>query len=666
MPFVSSVDRRSFFQGALPYEYREDATASEAMAAAFGHHLDEEAMISSELNNEVYHTRRNIVKQLINDRVINRVDYQKGLAGIDYDKISADLKGTEYEGMVFSNEEARQIRNQILKNRREERLDIMDRGSGFAQFVGTAGAAMLDPINFVGLGAGLALTATKGLTTLGRALYGFRTEAAIAGATETAIQPFVFAHKEDIDSPYSAQQAVTNIAFAAGFAGALGGAFGGAAGYLYKARTKGREVYINNLPADFKFKVNVEGKTLELGKDDLQPFFDELKVSSSEMMRLRQLRDEYIEEQYDAFDINAIDSEELARRIQEGEPVVAFNELRNRVDQVEGILDAAAKAHGGDRLGVALDSIKKSFEVIDGVRADRKYDPLEIYLKHYELFLSGEVQTLKEAVQNSIDEMTKSINRIRRTKGNNKLTGWVTTRGGLNKKSFASELGLIFDQMDKTGLPSKLFRDGDEGLTVDGLKEALREDPTLAYELRIDPNKPDENIDITSWVENLLADKDQLARPDVNAEVKGIQNQIDELQEQLDSADFNEQALEDLYGRAVDARVDSDNEALNKLLEYEERANQPSRIPEMYDPPDSELLDLEEMNINITEMERQVLQEQGLSESHDKIMARYEQLSDEEKAIRVGDDDKSVADMISDYEKELEFVENLVRCTRNA
>lgn len=660
MPFISSVDRQSFFQEALPYQYREDANAFDTISAAFGHHLDEEAMISSELNNEVYHTRREIVKKLINDRVINRVDYQKGLVGIDYDKISADLKGTEYEGMVFSNEEARQIRNQILKNRREERLDIMDRGSGFAQFVGTAGAAMLDPINFVGLGAGLALTTAKSLTTMGRALYGLRTEAAIAGATETAIQPFVFAHKEDIDSPYSAQQAATNIAFAAGFAGALGGAFGGAAGYLYKARTRGREVYINNLPADFKFKVNVEGKTLELGKDDLQPFFDELKTVNGEMIVARQARDDYVEGQYDAFDIDAISSEELISRIQDGEPVVAFNKLRERSNQIEGILNAAAKAHGGERLGIALESIKKSFEVIEGVRSHRKGDPLEIFWKEYQKWFDGRVATKKEAAQKAIEKKKKEIERIE--KENDRITKWVTDRGGLNMDAFEKELGIVLRETDRTGLPSKLFRVGDEGLTPDGLKEALREDPTLAFEYRIDPNRPDEDIDVTSWVESMLANNRDRVSPEANAQIADINRIIEE----IESSDFNENVLDQLYDRANEARIDADNDALNKLLELEEIANQPSRTPEMYDPPDSELLDLEETNINITEMERQVLQEQGLSESHDQIMARYEQLSDEEKAIRVGDDDKSVADMISDYEKELEFVENLVRCTRNA
>lgn len=660
MPFISGKDRRSYFQQLTPYQYEEDATALETLGAAFGQSVDEDLMISSEFNNEIYHTRKQIVKSLINDGVISRAQYSKGLVGIDYDRISADLEGTEYEGMVYTNERAREIRNQILATRRAEREDIMRRGSGFAQFVGTAGALMLDPVNFIGLGAGLAIGTSRGMSTLGRALYGARNEAAIAAVTETAIQPFVFAHKEEIDSPYSAEQAVLNIATASGFAGALGGIAGGISGYLYKAKTAGRKAYINNLPADFKFKVEVDGKTVELGKDDLQPLFDEFEVESSALIPIRSERDEFIEETMEAFQANIIDADEMARLIREGEPVVRFDEAKARVDRVERVLNSAAKASGGERLGTALETINKSIEIIDSTRRNYKDDPQIIFLREYDKWIDGKVATKQEVVQNAIEKTRKSIDRIRREE--KKMTGWITSRGGLNKASFESELGLTIQSPKVTGLPNKFWRDGKEGLTVDGLREALREDPTLAFEFRIDPNAPDEAIDLTPWIEALIADKDMLRDPEAMAKIAALENDI----AQLESRELTDEVIDALYAEAQIRRDEIDDEALIKLMEYEDRVNQPLREPEDYEPADIELADLEETNIQIGGTERQILAEQGLSESHDKIMARYETLADEEKAIQIGEDGRSAGELIADYERQIELVENLVRCTRNA
>ena len=59
-------------------------------------------------------------------------------------------------------------------------------------------------------------------------------EAGLALASELAIQPLVYKHKHDIDSPYSTEEALTNIAIAATGAGALGAFTGGLVGYFNK------------------------------------------------------------------------------------------------------------------------------------------------------------------------------------------------------------------------------------------------------------------------------------------------------------------------------------------------------------------------------------------------------------------------------------------------
>ena len=59
----------------------------------------------------------------------------------------------------------------------------------------------------------------KGGTKAANAWKAFKTEAAIAAGAETLITPSVMSWKEKIDSPYSLQEAATNIMLAGGFAG---------------------------------------------------------------------------------------------------------------------------------------------------------------------------------------------------------------------------------------------------------------------------------------------------------------------------------------------------------------------------------------------------------------------------------------------------------------
>jgi hypothetical protein len=110
---------------------------------------------------------------------------------------------------------------------------LMESRPGWDKYVyafgGAAGAAMRDPLTlgslFLGGGPGGARTA------LGRVLQTAGTEAAINAGTEAAMQPWVQAWREQAGLDHGFDQAIQNIAFAAG----LGGVFGVAAGGVREA-----------------------------------------------------------------------------------------------------------------------------------------------------------------------------------------------------------------------------------------------------------------------------------------------------------------------------------------------------------------------------------------------------------------------------------------------
>ncbi len=97
------------------------------------------------------------------------------------------------------------------------------------QFAGAAGAAMRDPLTigslFLGGGPGGART------VLGRVLQTAGREAAINAGTEAAMQPWVQSWREQAGLDHGFDQAISNIAFAAG----LGGLFGLGAGGVREA-----------------------------------------------------------------------------------------------------------------------------------------------------------------------------------------------------------------------------------------------------------------------------------------------------------------------------------------------------------------------------------------------------------------------------------------------
>ncbi len=239
MPILSDIDERSRLQRIIdtrdiygPEGYTE-SSFGETFAAAFQNVILEEQSISSIYGNEGLNLRKQKVVNLRNDGFdLNPYINRRGR--IDYDGIARDT------GLIRTDAEINEERIEYFKEKREQNQKILDRGSGLAQFFGGLSGYALDPINILTLPFGVG-TAFKGLGVLATALRASRNSAAIGVATELAIQPLVYKHKHDIESPYEFSDALTAIGSVAVTSGLLGGAAGGLGAYLRKARQKSAE-----------------------------------------------------------------------------------------------------------------------------------------------------------------------------------------------------------------------------------------------------------------------------------------------------------------------------------------------------------------------------------------------------------------------------------------
>jgi hypothetical protein len=229
MAFVSERDKRARAQEIIAYEPVDTPDFSEVFGAAVGQVVDEEMSISAYLNMEEFDDRKQTVKRLA-DEGLNINQYTSVTGVIDYDRIARDT------GQVKTDEELFNRRNELLAQRRQYREDIFERGNGMAQFFGMATGFMLDPINIATLPIATAGVSLKALGTLGAAMTVAKREAALAASSELGIQGFVYQHKHDINSPYSAGDAIANIAMAATGAAVLGGITGGLVGYFGRVR----------------------------------------------------------------------------------------------------------------------------------------------------------------------------------------------------------------------------------------------------------------------------------------------------------------------------------------------------------------------------------------------------------------------------------------------
>lgn len=252
MPFISDREQRAELQNAVYDDGSIHVGFSETFDAAVGFAIDEGLSTSRMLNNEMYDRRRAEAKKIF-DSGVNRGEFMDERGQIDYNEMSH-----KYETIRPDWELAEQKKT-LLAERREYYNDVMRRSDSTAgNLLGSMTGFMLDPINISTMAIATPFAAAKGITALSKVMYGATGAAIVNVTTEAMIQPFVLDYKLDIDSPYGAEDAITNLAMAAGGGFILGGMSTGISGWIRKIRADADNIKITDGMDVDELKVSVE------------------------------------------------------------------------------------------------------------------------------------------------------------------------------------------------------------------------------------------------------------------------------------------------------------------------------------------------------------------------------------------------------------------------
>lgn len=201
----------------------------ETYSARYGLIKDEAWSVSSLFNNEGFYERADQVENIINTSGKDYSQYQKN-GRFDYNKFALET------GLVKTDEELFNEKVAKLAKLREQRQEIIDRGSYWGDIAGSFTGYASDPLIIGTLPFGMVSGTVKGASILSNMARGFATQATVGLATEVPIQLSVYNYKKQIESPYSKEEAYTAIASATLFSGLFGGGANGISGYLARRK----------------------------------------------------------------------------------------------------------------------------------------------------------------------------------------------------------------------------------------------------------------------------------------------------------------------------------------------------------------------------------------------------------------------------------------------
>ncbi len=201
----------------------------ETYSARYGLIKDEAWSVSNLFNNEGFYERADQVETIINTSGKDYSQYQKN-GYFDYNRFALDT------GLVKTDEQLFTEKVDKLARLREQRQEIIDRGSYWGDIAGSFTGYASDPLIIGTLPFGMVSGTVKGASILSNMARGFATQAAVGFATEVPIQLSVYDYKKQIQSPYSKQEAYTAIASATLFSGLFGGGANGISGYLARRK----------------------------------------------------------------------------------------------------------------------------------------------------------------------------------------------------------------------------------------------------------------------------------------------------------------------------------------------------------------------------------------------------------------------------------------------
>lgn len=734
MPFISADYRRRLEEAEdLPMiapEVQLDPTFGEVFSAQVGLIFDEELSISRYLNQEMFKERENNVRTLIDEGVVDPARYEYNDGKFDYNKLSLDLDGTEYGGMVKPDSILREERNQMLARRREYAESVIGQGSGLAQFLGAATGYMLDPINIATMPIGTVAAAAKGLTAYNLALSAAGRTAAITTGSEAAIQlGFVYDYKQEIDSPYSMENAYSAI-LAAGVGGAaIGAVQGGLVGAFRAAKERTAE-QLNLAPLPDVIRLR-NGKVDPLSLIDEDGKVDRVLaqkiIDAEEKSKTGVISDEQ------AFKIFDEHYKDVPR------PAVAPED--------QAIPDAPKP---NDDIPLADRSVEAMADVAEAARAERfgDFTPSAIQMDaDYQAYLRGEYDSLVKAGNASIRKLKAQRKELANSE---KVIDWINSNGGLNKAAWEA------DGIDKAtwegrqitqqliskkgkpytrtytekpkGFPSGFWKDGDEGLTPDGLVELMKEDPRF-FEFVEDVGGVQQvgANDALLYFRELLNDTGRYIDPEVQLKIDDLDEAIDNLavkappdpsegltgnlkkaanfvkkqkkpfrispvQKHLKTG-YNPtvQILDDLESRGIITKDPDTLEYTYKQpdIDYDmvfDKVYRDARIRTVEIDGESIEMQMANMKANlepsrvpenypipedlalddmaVMARERELLDIQGAKESYDIAMTEYEQLPADKRKLFIDGEEVEADAVIKEIDDQLEDIDNLMRCVR--
>jgi hypothetical protein len=734
MPFISADYRRRLEEAEdLPMiapEVQLDPTFGEVFSAQVGLIFDEELSISRYLNQEMFKERENNVRTLIDEGVVDPARYEYNDGKFDYNKLSLDLDGTEYGGMVKPDSILREERNQMLARRREYAESVIGQGSGLAQFLGAATGYMLDPINIATMPLGTVAAAAKGLTAYNLALSAAGRTAAITTGSEAAIQlGFVYDYKQEIDSPYSMENAYSAI-LAAGVGGAaIGAVQGGLVGAFRAAKERTAE-QLNLAPLP---------DVIRTADGAIDPLSLRTAAGETDTVLAKKVSDA------EAASKTGVISDEQAFKI--------FDEHykdvpRPAVAPEDQAIPNAPKPN--DDIPLADRSVEAMADIAEAARAERfgDFTPSAIQMDaDYQAYLRGEYDSLVKAGNASIRKLKSQRKELASSE---KVIDWIDSNGGLNKAAWEAD-GIdkatwegrqITQQLvSKKGkpytrtytekpkeFPSGFWKDGDEGLTPDGLVELMKEDPRF-FEFvedvggvqRVGAN------DALLYFRELLNDTGRYIDPEVQLKIDDLDEAIDNLavkappdpsegltgdlkkaanfvkkqkkpfrispvQKHLKTG-YNPtvQILDDLESRGIITKDPDTLEYTYKQpdIDYDmvlDKVYRDARIRTVEIDGESIEMQMANMRANlepsrvpenypipedlalddmaVMARERELLDIQGAKESYDIAMTEYEQLPADKRKLFIDGAEVEADAVIKEIDDQLEDIDNLMRCVR--
>lgn len=610
MPLLSERGYRETLLSLRPIDYDapDDPTFYETMQASYGFVRDEERSNSSLFNNQAYFNRKDTVRQLIKDGM-DLDAYTNRNGAFNYDKLAEDT------GLIKSNRELFEERNKMLAERRERNQDVMERGNGFAQFLGMAGSYMSDPINIASLPFGGVGAGAKGLSVLSRSMLGARNMAGVSLASEMAIQPLVYSHKNDIDSPYTVEDSLRVIGITALTAGVLGGGVQGVAGYLAKSAEKAakylsvREGIYTKPPIKWQPSI-IEGKAASI------PTTRNIEI----------VRTKLFNEQTSKLTATA------GERLTVPERKKLNGELRSLERRLELDLDKISKRLAKDTKAAKKTKDKKALKA--KANAERKalrdkYNPL---IKRTQQQMNKDAEAL--AAQSQLERIKQGQVPSLDAKVQKELDDWIQQNSTPETQSvYAIEKIAENLRLQKGFRAEELALEAFSGF-AEGTVKSIDEARQIA-------------------IQSL---RDKLKTLDADS---SSAKEVDSLINKLEATDDAETVFNDLFKSNIekDLRILENNEAVREAIET--YTVKPEEYMPKAKPPAPKA--------NTTSLQDSALTEAGFTKAYNEEIAIYNTL--ENKRLFDLDEDGNVVftsadDVIKAIDDDLEGLESIMRCSR--